>query len=131
MARRQLTWARAVAILVVALVVWWGKRAPEATDELRPGAWVEIHGQVTKTLRDDTHPPRHQRFIITIDGGRTLLVAHNIDLAPRVPVQRGDAIEVRGEYETNPKGGVIHWTHHDPDGRRPGGWIRHEGKQYR
>ncbi len=58
-------------------------------------------------------------------------MSHNIDLAPRVPIAVGDTVEFRGQYEWNERGGVIHWTHHDPDGRRPGGWLRHRSRVYR
>jgi hypothetical protein len=46
-------------------------------------------------------------------------------------LERGDEVRFRGQYEWNERGGVIHWTHHDPDGRRPGGWLRHDGATYR
>ncbi len=85
---------------------------------------------VLRVLSDDREASRHERFIVRVDGGVTVLVAHNIDLAPRVPVAAGDSVVLSGEYEWNPKGGVVHWTHHDPDGRHPGGWIRHEGRLY-
>jgi hypothetical protein len=26
---------------------------------------------------------------------------------------------------------VIHWTHDDPDGRHPGGWVRYGDRVYR
>lgn len=88
-------------------------------------------GTVVKVLADDTNGSRHQRFIIRLDSGRTLLVSHNIDLAQRIDTLRaGDTVAFYGEYEWNPKGGVIHWTHHDPQGRHPAGWLRHDGRTY-
>jgi len=93
---------------------------------------VEVGGVVTRTLADDLSGSRHQRFILRLESGQTLLVAHNIDIAPRIDgLKAGDAVSLRGEYEWNDKGGVIHWTHRDPQGRRPEGWIRHEGRTYR
>ena len=83
-----------------------------------------------RVLPDDHAGSRHQRFILRVAGGVSVLVAHNVDLAPRVPVALGDSVELRGEYEWNDRGGVIHWTHHDPDGRREGGWIRQDGRLY-
>ncbi|MBI3432418.1 MAG: DUF3465 domain-containing protein [Hydrogenophilales bacterium] len=92
---------------------------------------VTGQGTVVKVLRDDGSGSRHQRFIVRLDSGRTVLVAHNIDLAPRIDALRaGDTVAFSGEYEWNPKGGVIHWTHRDPHGRHPDGWIRHGGQTY-
>jgi len=73
---------------------------------------------------------RHQRLLLALESGGTVLVSHNIDLAPRVPAEEGDFITVRGQYEFNDKGGVIHWTHHDPKDWREGGWIEHDGERY-
>lgn len=97
----------------------------------RSDEWLEAGGVVTRTLADDNEGDRHQRFIVEVAPGHTLLVAHNIDLAPRVPLKAGERVVMRGEYEWTEKGGVLHWTHHDPGGRRDGGWIRHAGKTYR
>lgn len=88
-------------------------------------------GTVSRILADDNDGSRHQRFIVRLSSGRTLLVAHNIDLAPRVrSINVGDTVSFYGQYESNDRGGVIHWTHHDPRGRHVGGWIEHKGRRY-
>ncbi len=93
---------------------------------------IEGQGTVSKILPDDLDGSRHQRFLIRLGSGQTLLVAHNIDLAPRIDtIKTGDLVSFYGEYEWNAKGGVIHWTHHDPAGRHADGWIRHGGQIYR
>ena len=92
---------------------------------------VQGVGTIIKILRDDLEGSRHQKFIIRLFSGHTLLIAHNIDLAPRInSIGNGDSIEFYGEYEWNSKGGVIHWTHHDPKRKHVGGWLKHKGKQY-
>ena len=92
---------------------------------------VEGQGTVSRLLADDTEGERHQRFIIRLASGQTLLITHNIDVAPRVTsVRVGDTVGFKGEYVWNEQGGLIHWTHHDPDGRHEPGWIRHSGKTY-
>lgn len=92
---------------------------------------VQGEGVVTRILPDDNDGSRHQRFILRLGTGQTLLIAHNIDLAPRVSgLDSGDAVAFYGEYEWNSKGGVIHWTHHDPDNRHVGGWLKHRGRTY-
>lgn len=92
---------------------------------------VQGEGRVVRILPDDNDGSRHQRFILRLDSGETLLVAHNIDLAPRITSLRmGDSVEFFGEYEWNSKGGVIHWTHHDPRGAHIDGWLKHGGEIY-
>jgi hypothetical protein len=93
---------------------------------------VEGRGVVKAILRDDTKGSKHQRIIVALPTGQSVLVAHNIDLAPRVEnLNKGDAIAFFGEYEWNPRGGVIHWTHHDPRNKHVAGWLKHNGRLYR
>lgn len=102
-----------------------------AAASYRDGQQARGAGTVIRVLPDDNDGSRHQRFILRLDSGRTLLIAHNIDLAPRVSgIREGDTVEFFGEFAYNDKGGVIHWTHHDPQGRHPGGWLRHRGRTY-
>jgi hypothetical protein len=108
-----------------------GAPAPEPSAAAKSGEWLLVTGTVRRILSDDKVGSRHQRFIIQVSDHRTLLIAHNIDLARRVPVTSGDVVTVRGRYEANERGGVLHWTHHDPDGFGPGGWIEHKGQRYK
>ncbi|MDH3991006.1 MAG: DUF3465 domain-containing protein [Gammaproteobacteria bacterium] len=103
----------------------------QAIEQWRSGQQVSGIGTVVRVLSDDNDGSRHQRFILDLGSERTLLVAHNIDLAPRIPsLSKGDTVSFYGEYETNPQGGVIHWTHHDPRGQHAAGWLEHEGRRY-
>ena len=101
---------------------------------------VEGKGEVVKLLPDDNNGSRHQKFLVKISPEQTLLFAHNLDLAARVePLAVGDIVEFKGEYVFNPKGGIVHWTHRDPQGRQENGspqgqheagWIKHNEQIY-
>lgn len=103
----------------------------EAFADRSSGLAVEGQGTVERLLSDDTDGSRHQRFIVRLASGQTLLIAHNVDIAPRVEgLQVGDSVAFKGEYEWNEQGGLVHWTHRDPDGDHAAGWIEHDGKTY-
>ena len=140
-------WLLAAALLAAA---WFGYRHEDgALDSAPPQAstqqaasqqrfgradndrQVRGAGIVERVLRDDDDGSRHQRFILRLPSGQTVLVAHNIDLAPRIAgLQVGDTVEFDGEFEWNEQGGVVHWTHHDPRGVHAPGWLRHGGRTY-
>lgn len=103
----------------------------QAFDARANATQFEGHGVVFKILRDDEKGSRHQRFLVRLSSGLTILIAHNIDIAPRIDqLQVGDPVEFNGEYAWNQKGGVVHWTHRDPAGQHPTGWLRYRGVTY-
>ncbi len=97
----------------------------------RSGIEVTGRGVVTRILADDRNGRLHQRFILRLPSGQTLLIAHNIALADRVAgLKKGDVVQFKGEYEWNAQGGVVHWTHADPRGRHPAGWLELDGRAH-
>jgi len=89
------------------------------------GVEVQGSGIVDRLLPDDTEGARHQRFIVRLGSGQTLLISHNVDIAPRLtPLRVGDKVYFRGEYVWNDQGGIVHWTHHDPSGHHQPGWLK-------
>ncbi len=94
------------------------------------------HVQVTCTLpvkrmlRPDDKGEKHEKFLLQLSNGSTILVAHNVSRAPSVPVEAGDIVTVHGEYIWNNKGGVIHWTHASDTPRHEGGYIDFKGQRY-
>ena len=92
---------------------------------------VDAAGVVSRVLPDDREGERHQRFIVRLPSGTTVLIAHNIDIAPRIEgLRAGAPIAFEGEYVWNAQGGVVHWTHHDPSGRHQSGFVKYNGRLY-
>lgn len=130
------TWSQSI-ILLFALSLF--SVSILANDQLLNNAWrsqqsniqVQGAGSVIQLLADDNQGNRHQKFVIKLATGQTLLVAHNIDLAAKIHnLSVNDPIEFYGEYEWNAKGGVIHWTHRDPNNHHAHGWLKHKGVLY-
>ena len=102
-----------------------------AYDRRQSNVQVQGSGRVKAILREDNDGTKHQKFILVLKNGLSILVAHNIDLAPKIEdLHKGDIVEFDGEYEYNEKGGVLHWTHHDPQNRHENGWLKHDGRIY-
>ena len=84
---------------------------------------LNAKGRVKEVLEDDLGVTPHQRFIVEVHSGHTILVAHNLERAYRVPVKIGDVVEVRGTFVWNKYGGLLHNTHHDDRGEHEDGWV--------
>ena len=104
-------------------------RIARAFQQRQSDLQVRSSGQVLAVLPDDHDGSRHQKFILELPNGQTVLGAHNSDQAPRIQsMQEQDQLEFYGEYEYSDKGGVIHWTHHDPARKHVDGWLKHQGR---
>lgn len=122
----------AVVAVSCAAAVAGNGAVERAFAEHRSGAEVTAEGSVIRLLSDDTGPTgTHQRFVIRLAGAtQTVLVTNNIEVGKRVPLATGDDVIVHGEYVWNDEGGLIHFTHHDPDHSHEDGWIEWKGVRY-
>ncbi len=130
---------RTAAILVAAWLAACGGSA-QADDAAivadfqnhRSNVEVTADGTVVRLLPDrTTSTGMHEQFIIKLTAqDLTVEIEHNISIAARVPVAQGDHVIVHGEYVWTAKGGLIHFTHHDPQGTHEGGYIQDNGKTY-
>jgi hypothetical protein len=102
----------------------------EAQNERRNNFEVTATVRVEKLLPDDREGLQHQRFLIALSNGTTVLVANDLHYGERVPISEGDLIRLRGEYVWNERGGVMHWTHRSDEPRHEGGWIELNGHRY-
>jgi hypothetical protein len=93
---------------------------------------VTADATVVRLLADRTSSTgTHEQFIIKLTSGDlTIEVEHNISIAARAPVKEGDHVIVHGEYIWSSQGGLIHFTHHDPQGTHQGGYIEDGGTTY-
>jgi len=149
--------AAVIVVAAIAAVVWvtvWATNAgttpqpptpPAPTEPASDGAdeiaelfaaqesdvQVRGTGRVVRLLPDDVEGDRHQRFILELRGGMTVLIAHNIDDFPRLDgLALGDVVGFHGEYEWNELGGTVHWTHRDNRGDHVDGWLEWNGRRY-
>lgn len=72
-------------------------RLQRAFENRESNLQIEGVGVVAKVLKDDTKGSPHQRFLLRTRTGQTLLVAHNIELAPRiVDIAEDDTVRFYG-----------------------------------
>jgi len=126
-------------LVLAALFLGCGPAPPLGAEDQLEKAFVDHasnvsvtgEGIVSRIFEDDRSGIAHQRFVLRLASGRTLLIEHNIDIAPRIDdLKVGDTISFSGEYVWNDQGGLVHWTHHDPAGKHPAGWLKHDGRMY-
>ncbi|MFT5674197.1 MAG: hypothetical protein ACI808_000104, partial [Paraglaciecola sp.] len=92
-----------------------GQQVASVFENLQSDIQVSGVGSIARVLSGNIQGSRHQRFILNVSRVQTILVAHNIDLPPRIDsLCKGDTVEFYGGYGCNSKGGVLHWIHHDP-----------------
>ncbi|WP_155723962.1 DUF3465 domain-containing protein [Bdellovibrio bacteriovorus] len=85
---------------------------------------------VVKVLPDDNQGLAHQKWTVRLSNGKNMQAVYNSDMCPRVPVKVGDVIAMGGQFIWTNKGGLLHWLHHDPRGKRPDGYVYVNGKFY-
>lgn len=93
---------------------------------------VTIQATVTRVLADESGGPDgpHERFDVDAGQGITCEIDHNLTLAPRAPVSPGTVVVIKGQYEPDPQGCVIHYTHHSTSAHHESGYIEVAGQQY-
>ncbi|RFF29855.1 DUF3465 domain-containing protein [Wenzhouxiangella sediminis] len=107
------------------------ERLLNAFQQGRTGVWVSGHGTVAQLIGDVTIAGEaHQRVVVNVDDSLDLIVRHSVEASERVPFAQGDPVAFQGRYEWNGRGGVLGYTHHDPEQPGEGGWIRHDGTTY-
>ena len=93
------------------------------------GIGVINKGKVIKILEDGHKGTHHQRFIIRIPSGRSVLIAHNIEQAYQVKIKINDEVETKGNYVWSKYEGLLHNTHHANRGEHDDGYINFVGKK--
>lgn len=96
---------------------------------------VEVVADGTVTRVFGMQPGRispHEGFLIRLASGCDAIVRveANADFTGPIPLHRGERVTVKGEYEYYPRGGVIHWTHHDPRNHHEAGFVEIGTKLY-
>ncbi|HEV3157720.1 MAG TPA: DUF3465 domain-containing protein [Candidatus Baltobacteraceae bacterium] len=132
-----------VCALVLCLVAACSRPTNDSGNALVYDAWrshrsnveVTAFGNVAHVLGTRSGPSgMHEGFLVHLQGGSggglSVKVEDNVDISGPIPLNSGDEVSVHGEYVYNERGGIIHWTHHDPRGRHESGYIIVNGRHY-
>lgn len=95
--------------------------------------FVEATGMlVVETLPDDRQGLQHQKFVVQLTSGATMLAVYNLDMegCTYIPVKKGDRVAMGGEFKWTSQGALLHWLHYDPSQRRPDGYVQLNGVDY-
>jgi hypothetical protein len=94
---------------------------------------VVADGRVVSLLGTNAGPSgAHEGFLLHLGSGcdLTLRVETNVGFTGPIPLHVGENVVVKGEYEYEALGGVIHWTHRETHGRHPSGYVEAAGRYY-
>ena len=140
MERRRKRFGIAVAgVVLPAICGCAGVQSPDdaavcaAYDGGRSHVEVVADGTITQLLGvQQGRASPHEGFLFRLASGCAIVVRVevNTDFTGSVPLATGQHVLVKGEYEYYSRGGVIHWTHHDPRGRHENGYIDANGTMY-
>lgn len=86
------------------------------------GQWITVAGRFDRRYPDANGRLTHQRFVMSCANGLHLLVVNDVSIGMRVPFVRLARVVVRGQYEWDSQGGLLHFTHRSDSGG-VGGWI--------
>src|SRR5579871_4354653 len=133
----------AAAVVAAVLTGCAGGGSPDAGNAAVYDAWraqrstveVTATGSVARILGTQLgRSGEHEGFLLHLRGpeghGLSVKVEDNVDITGPIPLQTGDDVEVRGEYIYDPRGGILHYTHHDPRGRHSSGYVKVRGRLY-
>ena len=125
----------AVIALAIVLVACGGRESPDDQglhQDIQNGiTGAEVTFDAT-VLNDPVQTGDHERFEVIATTGEMLEVDHNTNLAPAVPVHKGDAVVIRGQLyiDPGPRYGV-HCTHLHTSGGCPyPGWIEYNNSYF-
>ncbi len=104
-----------------------------AFSQMHSGVEVTADGRVVHVFGTSVGPSGpHEGFLLSLRSGCALVVRveTNVAFTGPIPLHTGDTVVARGEYEYDPSGGVIHFTHRELRGRHAGGYVETGGRFY-